>query len=213
MATHTVRQGDCISSIADETGFFWETLWNHPNNAKLKKLRKNPNTLLPGDEVFIPEKRPKEEQCAATKRHRFRIKGIPVKLNLRFTDSANEPRKDIPYTLAVDGQTHQGKLDGDGKLAHVIQPNAKKAKVTLKPPGASEESYDFNLGHMNPVDDIHGIQSRLQNLGHYKPQQLTGEMDEETAEAIRRFQAEAGLQVTGDSDSATLDMLAQRHGG
>jgi N-acetylmuramoyl-L-alanine amidase len=66
MPSHTVKQGDCISSIAHETGFFWETLWNHPDNAKLKQLRKNPNALLPGDVVSIPDQRVKQESCDLT---------------------------------------------------------------------------------------------------------------------------------------------------
>jgi hypothetical protein len=211
MATYTVKQGDCISSIADEVGFFWETLWNHPSNAALKRKRKNPNTLLPGDEIFIPEKRPKEEQCAATKRHRFRIKGIPVKLNLRLLDTEGKPRKNLPYTLTVDGRPKNAKTDGDGKIAEVIQPNAKKAKLVVKPPGEPEEEYDFDLGHMNPVDDVAGWQSRLQNLGYLR--EVTRELDDQTAEAVKKFQKAAGLSQTGEMDSATQAALEQRHGG
>ncbi len=32
---HSVQSGDCLSSIAEDNGFFLETLWAHPNNAGL----------------------------------------------------------------------------------------------------------------------------------------------------------------------------------
>ena len=46
MPTYTVKQGDCISSIADQMGFFWDTVWNDPNNEQLRNRRKNPNAHL-----------------------------------------------------------------------------------------------------------------------------------------------------------------------
>jgi hypothetical protein len=56
-----VHQGDCLNSIADETGFFWETLWNHASNDSLKQQRRDPNVLEPGDVVHVPDKTPKQE--------------------------------------------------------------------------------------------------------------------------------------------------------
>jgi N-acetylmuramoyl-L-alanine amidase len=60
MPNHNVVQGDCVLSIAEQYGFFWETVWNHPSNAELKKKREDPAILYPGDVVFVPEKRLKD---------------------------------------------------------------------------------------------------------------------------------------------------------
>jgi len=212
MPSYTVKQGDCISSIADQTGFFWETLWNHGNNAGIRRRRKNPNALLPGDILFIPDKRKKEEACAPTTRHVFRIRGVPVRFNLRLVDESGKPRAGIPYVLEIDSKRTEGTVPADGNISEIIQPNAKKATLTLKPAGGGEEVYNFQLGHMNPADNIAGMQGRLKNLGYYRGD-MTGSLDEDTSEAIRKFQANAGLSATGEADEATQAALANRHGG
>ncbi len=84
MKDHSVEQGECLTSIAHQYGFFWQTLWNHPRNAELKQQRKSPNTLLPGDTVHIPDKRLKEEARETGSLHRFRVKGIPARLRLKL---------------------------------------------------------------------------------------------------------------------------------
>jgi hypothetical protein len=212
LPTYTVKQGDCISSIADRMGFFWDTLWNDPNNADLRNRRKNPNALLPGDTVFIPVKRGKEESCSPTKRHTFRIRGIPVRFNLRLLDQDGNPRAGVPYSLQIDGKKTQGALPADGNLSEIIAANAKNATLTLRPPGMPEEVYNFQLGYMNPHDDAGGIQGRLKNLGHYNGE-INSNIDDETIEAIKKFQKQAGLPETGDVDDATHSALAELHGG
>lgn len=212
MPFHVVSPGDCINSIADQHGFFWETIWNHPSNQALKQLRENPNALLKGDRVFVPDPRKKEVQCSPTKRHTFRLKGVPVRFNLRVLDAQGQARAGVPYTLVVDGKTSQGTIPSDGNLSEIIKANAKKAKLTLSPRGAEKEEYEFQLGHMNPADDNAGVQGRLKNLGYYEGP-LSGSSDEATIEAIRQFQEASGLPVTGEADAATQATLAKRHGG
>jgi len=207
-----VNQGDCISSIADQTGFFWETIWNHANNAQLKQLRQNPNALLPGDSVFIPDKREKVETGGTTKCHTFRLLGVPVRFNLRLLDEQGNPRSGIPYTLVIDGKTTKGTIPDDGSISEIIKPNAKKAKLTLSTPDWGPEEYEFQLGHMNPPDDNAGAQGRLKNLGYYDGP-LNGSLDDVTTDAVKRFQQDSGLPTTGQIDAATQSALAQRHGG
>ena len=57
MATHTVIRGDCLSSIAKQYGFSdYKTIYDHPQNQAFKQKRPNPNLIMAGDEIFIPER-------------------------------------------------------------------------------------------------------------------------------------------------------------
>lgn len=94
---HEVSAGDCVSSISKSHGFFWETIWNHPENSELKNLRQDPNILLPGDRVYVPDKDPGEENGATEARHRFRLKGVPAKLRLRVMREP-KPEGSVPST-------------------------------------------------------------------------------------------------------------------
>jgi len=92
MPNHTVAQGECLSSIAAQAGFTVDTLWNLPQNAQLKQLRKDPNVLYPNDVVFIPDKRLKEIPSATEKRHPFVKKGSAAKLKIRLLDGKSISR-------------------------------------------------------------------------------------------------------------------------
>ncbi|MGC9970313.1 MAG: peptidoglycan-binding protein [Bryobacteraceae bacterium] len=208
MPVHIVKQGDCMSSIADQYGFFWETLWNDEHNSPLRDRRKDPNVLMAGDHVFIPEKRPKEEAGETTKVHTFRLKGVPVKLNLRLLDACNRPRAGLKYSLTVDGHKFSGVTDDDGRISHDIPPRSKRAQLKL--PAAEE--YDLDLGYMNPVEYTSGVQGRLKNLGYYHGE-ISGTLDDPTRKAIRRFQDENGLTITGEPDADTRAALLSAHEG
>jgi hypothetical protein len=202
-----VRQGECLSKIADRYGFFWDALWNHERNAELKEKRKNPNVLMAGDQVFIPEKRIKEESGSTGQVHTFRLKGVPVRLKLRLDNSRGEARAGVPYALDVDGKKFTGTTGADGLVSVVVPPQSAKAHLRLQ----TGEEWMLDLGYMNPTDYTSGVQARLKNLGYYTGE-LNGQLDDALREALRDYQGNAGLSVTGEPDDATRAALLSEHG-
>lgn len=206
---HVVEPGDCITSIARDTGHFWETIWNDPANADLKTVRKDPGVLLPGDQVFVPDMRLKEEPGETEKRHRFVRKGEPSFFRMVFKRE-DVPRAGEPYILEVAGKRIEGVLSAQGELASPIPGNAKTAKVTLNSGTDRECIYRVNLGHLDPHDVISGIQGRLNNLG-FDAGPVDGVIGDQTQAALRRFQQQHGLPVTGEADAATQKALMKDH--
>jgi len=209
---HVVRQGECMDKIAHQSGFFWETLWNLPENAELKGARKNPSVLLVGDRVTIPALRLREESISTEQRHTFRRKGVPSELKLQLL-SGDEPRANLKYRLVVDGKESKGTTGQDGRIEPTpIPPDARSAQIYLSNPDnpEEEECIELSLGGMDPIDDVLGIQRRLENLGFECP--TDGKLDEETRSALMRFQQSKELDPTGNADDETKQALLDAHG-
>jgi hypothetical protein len=211
MPIHVVKQGDCISSVAQKHGFFWQTIWEHENNAALRDRRQNPNVLLPNDEVFVPDKRPKDEPSETTLVHVFRLKGVPARLNIRLIDPYGKPRVGLAYTLTVDGKGTSGTTPDDAMISFVVPPDADSALLTVTNEEGKKEEYPIRLAHLNPVEDTSGLQARLKSLGYYK-RNISEQIDDQTRDALKRFQQDVGLPVTGEADAATTAALLEQHG-
>jgi N-acetylmuramoyl-L-alanine amidase len=211
MPYYIVRQGDCINAIAELCGFFWETLWNHTSNTSIREQRENPNVLMPGDRIFVPDKTPKDESGATGLQHVFRMKGIPCRFNLRLLDHAGVARAGLAYTLDVDGKQTSGKVPEDGMISEIVSQSANKAVLTLQIGPGEDETYTLMLAHLNPVTYPSGVQARLKNLGYMK-KDPSGQMDDETRDALKQFQERSGLPVTGDADEQTKSTLAALYG-
>ena len=176
-------------------------------NAELRQLRNDPAALLPGDKVFIPDKREKNDICDTEQRHRFRRKGVPSMLCMRlFID--DEPRANESYILEIDGELSSGTLDADGQLKYAIPPNAKKGRLIV---GESQDVYVLNLGHIDPIDEISGVQGRLNNMG-FNCGAVDDTLNENTRVALKRFQKKHGLEQTGEPDEMTRMKLKELHG-
>jgi hypothetical protein len=206
---HLVRQGECISSIAENAGHFWETVWNDPANAELRQARQDPNVLLPADRVHVPALREKWEPRPTELRHRFRRRGWPETLRFRVLRD-DEPRGNQPYTLAVDGVETTGVTDANGNLSQPIAPNARRAilHVGTEP---DMDRYEFTLGAIDPIDSISGVQGRLNNLG-FDCGAIDGKWGPQSEAAMRKFQKKNSLTVTGEPDDATRRKLQENYG-
>lgn len=205
MAIHTVDRGDSIPSLAHDNGHFWETLWNHPQNADLKRRRRTPNILNPGDEVFIPELRLKTVSKPTDTTHKFERKGVPAKIRMQLK-MLGEPRKNEPYSLILDDKTIEGTTDGDGFVEAFIRPNCTGGKLILTNTG---EEIPIALGHLNPIDTVSGVRQRLSNLGFYCGD--GDEVDDATKTALAQFQGAHGLPKTGAIDEPTRGKLHSLH--
>jgi hypothetical protein len=206
---YTAQKGDCISSIAFKNGFFWQTLWDDPKNADLRKLRKDPNVLAEGDSVFIPDLRKATEDCPTDAQHSFVLKGVPAKLKLRLLVN-KQPRKNVPYTLIIDGKSFKGQTDSDGRLEQPIPPDASQGKLVIVSNGVTEE-HALVLGDLDPLDKNTGIKDRLVNLG-YACDTDSDAMTDKFRQALSDFQADNKLPQTGEPDAATQQKLQQLHG-
>ncbi|UCE46828.1 MAG: peptidoglycan-binding protein [Phycisphaerales bacterium] len=205
---HTVKQGDCISSIAFKYGMFPDDIWNDSKNRQIKEQRKDPNVLMPGDVVYVREKEEKEVSCASEQRHRFKRKGVPEILRMRFL-SGGEPRADKDYVLDIDGTLFDGKTDKDGKVEIAIPPNAKQATILFRESGVE---YKLKLGNLDPITEISGVQGRLKNLGFY-PGPIDGNMSDQLEQAIRDFQERNNLEPNGSLDENTRNKIDKSSGG
>lgn len=191
MPSYRVKPGDCLSSIAFEHGFFWQTLLDHPDNAALKEPDRSPFMLEPGEAVSIPQLRTREVSVASDRRHRFRRKGVPARFKLTLHHHDGTPRADEPYFFEVDDELLEGDrvTDGDGKIDESIPPNAKRVRVFLE---GGEEILTFTLGGLEPVSTTRGMQVRLLNLSYYRGP-IDGKSSPALDEALRRFCRAQGL--------------------
>jgi Putative peptidoglycan binding domain len=207
--TYVVQPGDCISSIAYDHGFFPDTIWTLSDNSALHDLRKNPNILAPGDKVVIPDKRPRVESGDTDKVHSFVRKGVPEQLRIQLF-YADQPRKNEDYTIEIDGKlAKQGKTDDDGAVLIPIVPNARRGRLLLR---NGKEEIALDLGRLEPVETLEGVQIRLRNMGYFFGE-IDGQMSDDLEEAIVRFQADCNMEPTGEIDDPTRAQLKSKYGG
>lgn len=201
---HIVKQGECFSSIAKENGFLEKTLWEHPSNAALREKRKNPNILLPDDEIVIPYMELNEYDAATEQKHTYQLKADKVKLQLRLLRE-DKPRANTKYRLKIKSDVINSQTDGDGWIRTSIPATIKTAKLILMPDNSNEEEYELLIGHLDPLEENPGVAKRLDNLGF-----LIGSSENKDGElksALAKFQHKNDLSKTGEGDQNTLNKL------
>lgn len=152
---HKAVPGDTISSIAALYGITkWEEkVWNAPENANLKQQRVNPNTLVPGDEVFIPELEKKMETRPVDAWHDFHVVRNKRFLRLKLQNSDGTPLKERPYQIEPLA-SFSGSFVQQGR--------------TTSPEGVIEEEIPHALTEADLVLPQDHIRIRLR-IGHLLP--------------------------------------------
>ena len=239
---YEVVSGDCIDSIALRHGLFPETLWNHSSNAELKKSRKDPNVLFPGDKLFIPDIRLKQVDSPTEKKQRFRRKGVPAKLKLRFLKAKDTPPKAEESQASGDDDCSSYsesaaaappqemepianaafRLDVEGQITEGQSDGDGVVKVSIPPnalravitfyPG-TPDAKEFPLA-LGEMDPIDTIVGARKRLCNlgYPVSTAENEMSHELMDVIGRFQQDNGLTVDGKLNDATKDKLKDKHG-
>lgn len=212
---YEVSPGECIHSIAFEHGLFWETLWNHPDNADLKGAGRTPSLLMVGDRLTVPPKTEKKETRPNEQRHKFKRKGVPAKLVLilmrpsdeddrvdegtppnRSVDGTSsdpepvealpqQPWANAPWTCTIDGALSSGTTGSDGKIELSISPGAKQGRLVIDTDKPTQRVIMLNLGGLEPPDSVKGVMQRLSNLG-FEPGGREPPTDDQGRDALRR---------------------------
>ncbi len=203
----TVQVGsqDSFLNIAKRNGFYWSTLWNHPNNSQLKSQRKVPEVLQAGDNVYVPKLEPKKVPKPTEARHKFKLKGEQATFKIRLKQ-LGQPRANEDYVLVIDGIIKTGKTDADGKIETDIANDAVGGVLKLL---NGKEQIPISIGRLDPSDSPSGVLQRLVNLGHTidpsdDPTQMPAAM-------LKAFQAKNQLPVNGLFDAITKGKLQDLH--
>jgi Putative peptidoglycan binding domain/LysM domain len=215
---HTVVQGEHLSGIARKYGFSsYKTIWNHGQNAELKKKRQNPNVIFPGDLLFIPDKGEKEESRSTEKRHHFKLKTEKLKLRLVLEDLYEKPIANAKVELHIENEVFTLTTNGQGRIEEDIKATDEQGFLTIKDPQTpiNEILIPIKIGDLDPVEEESGQKARLNNLGYF-----AGPLPEKSAEdnkamflsAVEEFQCDHSLVVDGKCGPSTQAKLKQEHG-
>jgi N-acetylmuramoyl-L-alanine amidase len=206
---HVVRVGECMSSLAAQKGLFVDQIFEHPANAQLSTVRGDPNILLPGDRITIPQFQGKDFDRSTETRNRFALLGEPVFLRIQVMDR-DKPLGGKPFTLVVGGTTIQDTTKPDGTIETRIPPDATTGILRV---GTGDElvQLTLKLGALSPVASNKGVQQRLQNLG-FECGPIDGIVGPLTRAGVRNFQKKFGLPPDGILSPATRELLKEKHG-
>jgi N-acetylmuramoyl-L-alanine amidase len=231
--THTVAQGEYLALIALRHGFHdSRVIWEHPDNAALRQQRKNPNVLLPGDVLAIPDRDASTVNADSGAAHAFTAGEDDPALNLDLEDRSRQPMANRDGTLTLAGTAADGSFvkarplpqttDGAGRLQQVFRgPFAERAAATEgafdmpAQPHAPPASVRLFIGQLDPVDQPSGQRARLNNLGYF-----AGYTDGDQAQlewATEEFQCDEKLKDRGLFDDRkknlpTWNHLGKKHG-
>jgi N-acetylmuramoyl-L-alanine amidase len=228
---HVVRRGDNLTAIARQYGITgWKKLWDYSGNEKLRKRRKNPNVLYPGDEVAIPPIEVHQISRSTDEMHRIIITAELVELRVVLVDHNQLPFKSEPYevrfSLRDDSPARTGITDDQGLVIEQLTAHEPLAWLDLPGPGLrwafdlrnallpipNRESLDDDKDPATEELAVKGLQARLNALG-FPVGEVDGKLGPRTQSALALLAdappaADPGAdeyEGTRDAEAAQLD--------
>jgi N-acetylmuramoyl-L-alanine amidase len=214
---YTVKPGEHLAEIAKRNGFEDpQTIYDHPENSRLREKRPDPHLLRAGDRVFIPDKAPRSDSAPTAKVNPFSKKAPHVRLRVMLKDGQGNPLASTKGILTVGEIRIPVTTDKTGVFEEPLPVETKEASLAIQGLG---RSWLLQIGALDPVKDgdggvvPSGVKARLNNLG-YNAGPVEGDFDDRAAAAIRAFQRDAFPKdkPTGEPDDRTLAELTRRHG-
>ncbi len=117
------------------------------------------------------------------------------------------------YRLVVGTLDVEGRTDGNGRLEHPIAPSARAGALQLFTDDAEPAKnyvWKLRIGELDPVDDVKGVQGRLNNLG-FRCGPVDGIAGQKTRAGLRAFQKRDEVEPTGKIDDSTKKQLVEHH--
>jgi len=208
---HTVRRGECLTSIAYAHGFALRAL--QEANQELIEKRQRGATLLEGDVVQLPARNVRRLAAQPGQRLRVKRRGVPETFRPRFLDFQGRPRAGLSFIAHVRTSTgdplpdHAGTTDGGGYAVTPVPPDATSVEVTFTEELFAER-HAFALGLLPPIDTVAGLMARLNALG-YGCGEPESAMTDRARSALARFREGEGLSPERGFDSQAQSALAR----
>jgi type VI secretion system secreted protein VgrG len=137
------------------------------------------------------------------------------KLKLRLSDELFHPYAEKRFELRAGAFKADGVTGTDGTVEVDVPKTARVAQVevwTEDYPTGPRKTYTIAIGPIEAPETLPGLRARLKNLGYFHGADAGAELDEATVAALRQFQADHGLPVTGQPDTETSAVIVERHG-
>jgi hypothetical protein len=204
-----VKKGEWIGGIVAKAGHkSWKEVWNHSRNARLRKKR-DPNLLVKGDFLYIPKVESKEESESSDTRYRHKVEREQDELILCF--------KEVGAYIKLFGAIAYKIKVGKNELEGEIKSEGQKVKIPL---GLAVEEgalwiegveYKLDIGGLDPVWRLSGVQARINNLG-WDTGKVDNIMGPLTRRGVRDFEAYYKIKVDGKVDSTTRNKVKEVYG-
>lgn len=207
---YVVRSGDHLSRIAHENGLDADSIWNHPKNADLKKLRGNPNILCQGDILYLPDSpSPKWFPVTLGTTNKFVAQIPQTTFSVTMTQNGNPIANEQFVVHGLPPPDNTGSTDGQGKLTLTVDVTTRSLIVEFPRIALTRT---FRIGHLDPVTEPSGVRQRLAHLGYLAPRASQSGDPSAVASALCAFQNDNKLPPTGELDDATRSALERAHG-